>query len=152
MTIQGTRFGTIDYISEDVVHFAEGLIGFSALQHFVLLATKEGSPFRWLQSVDQPAVAFLVSDPNVYVESYHPVIADDLALQLELDEATPTILYTTVTIPPGNPQDMTLNLAAPIVINARSRQAKQLVLDDHAYTIRHRVFPAADLPGEKQAA
>lgn len=152
MNISGTRFGTIDFMEEDVVHFPDGLVGFSNLRRFVVLATKEGSPFRWLQSLDEAALAFLVSDPNAYVSGYAPVISDDTAADLDLSDSTPTILYATVTIPPGRPQEMTLNLVAPIVINASSRQAKQLVLDDHAYTIRHRVFPAADLPGEKQVA
>jgi flagellar assembly factor FliW len=35
---------------------------------------------------------------------------------------------------------MTVNLAGPLVVNAESGQAVQIVLDDEAYPIRFRVF------------
>jgi flagellar assembly factor FliW len=152
MTIQCTRFGTVEYAEDDVVIFEEGLIGFGKLRNYVLLSLKPESPFRWLQSIDEPAVAFLVTDPNAFVSDYDPLIDDTQAQRLNLGEDTPRLLLTTATVPKGHPENMTLNMAAPIVINALTRRAKQLVLDDHAYTIKHRVFPAADRSSEKQAA
>lgn len=152
MTIAETRFGTIEYTNDDIVFFDEGLIGFSKLRQFVLLCLKPGSPFRWMQSVEEPKLAFLVADPAVFVSDYTPSVDDGIARELGLDEKTPRLLFTTVSIPPGCPNDMTLNLAAPILINAATQHAKQVVLDDHAYTIKHRVFPATDRSGEKEAA
>jgi len=35
---------------------------------------------------------------------------------------------------------MTLNLAGPLVINAAERIGRQIVLEDKAYPVRHRVF------------
>lgn len=152
MNISGTRFGSIEYTAEDVVSFDEGLIGFSKLCRHILVSTKEGSPFRWLQSLDEPSLAFLLTDPVAFVDGYAPAMTDAEAESLALCEDTPRLLYTTASIPAGCPNDMTLNLVAPIVINAVTRKAKQIVLDDHAYTIRHRVFPAADRTSEKKAA
>jgi flagellar assembly factor FliW len=152
MNIEGTRFGTIEYTTEDVVHFDEGLIGFSKWQDFILLSVKPGSPFRWLQSLTEPALAFLTAIPTAYIESYMPEIDETHAKKLGLTETTPTIVLTTATIPAGSPHEMTLNLTAPIIINAATRHAKQLVLEDPAYTIKHRVFQTANRSGEKQAA
>ncbi|HEY3780452.1 MAG TPA: flagellar assembly protein FliW [Fimbriimonadaceae bacterium] len=152
MNIEGTRFGNIEYTTEDVIQLPEGLIGFANLKHFVLVNPKADSPFRWFQSIEAPAWAFLITDPSVYISGYDPRVDESVVKSLDLEEDTPRLLYTTVCIPHGQPEEMTLNLSAPIVINAVSRRAKQIVLDDHAYTIKHRVFQTADRAGERQAA
>ncbi len=152
MNIEGTRFGTIEFTEEDVVQFPEGFVGFSRLKRYVVVNPKPDSPFRYLQSLEEPGVAFLVVDPAVYVPDYKPRVDEITANSLELQEATPRLLFTTVSIPHGHPEDMTINLTAPIVINILTRRAKQLVLDDQAYTIKHRVFHTADQSSEKQVA
>lgn len=152
MTLNATRFGNIEYTQDDVVTFDEGLIGFSQCKEYVLLHHKPDSPFRWLQSVDEARLAFLVTDPGHFVQEYSPAIDESMVEGLDIVEDTPRFVLTTANIPAGKPNDMTLNLAAPIVINAITRKAKQLVLEDHAYTIKHRVFPAADRSSNSIAA
>ncbi|MCB0826571.1 MAG: flagellar assembly protein FliW [Armatimonadetes bacterium] len=136
-----SRFGEIKFTKEDVVNFANGLLGFPKAQQFVLIQHKEGSPFRWLQSVESEELAFLVVDPAEYVTNYAPDMPNSMAQSLNLSEETPRLVYTIVTIPRGKPKDMTLNLAGPIVINAESGQAMQTVLENDEYEIRFRVFP-----------
>lgn len=152
MTLTGTRFGQIEYSEQDVVRFEDGLIGFPDLKHFVLICTKANSPFRWLQSLEQPDLAFLVADPEHFVADYAPVISMNQAISLGLDEETPRLLLTTATIPAGKPELMTLNLAGPLIINAQTRCGKQVVLEDEAYTIKHRVFQEANRVSENIAA
>jgi flagellar assembly factor FliW len=152
MTLSGTRFGDIEITDEDIVNFPEGLIGFPNSRRYVLLSAKPGSPFRWLQSLDEPALAFLCTDPAHYLPEYTPTISERHARDLKMTEDTARILLCTAAIPKGRPEDMTLNLAGPIVINAEVRQGRQIVLEDGAYTIRHRVFPQADRVKEPVAA
>lgn len=127
------RFGEIDLTAEDIITMPEGILGFPQSTSFVLIQHKEGSPFRWLQSLDQPEIAFLVVDPAIYVADYTPEMPEDDARELQLDEDTPQLVYTIVTIPRGKPEELTLNLAGPIVINAASRKARQVVLEDPLY-------------------
>ncbi len=134
------RFGAIEYRPEDVLNFAGGLLGFPACDRFVLIEHKEGSPFRWLQSLDEPSVAFLVVDPGHFVEDFAPEMPDCVANALGLECETPRLVYTIVTIPPGKPRAMTINLAGPIVVNAENRSARQVVLEDVRYPIRFPVF------------
>ncbi len=143
MTFETARFGTIDYIEDDVVAMQGGLVGFPNLLTFVLLQHKEGSPFRWLQCLEENSVAFLVVDPGNFVANYAPEIPDSWIESLEIQEETPRLVYTIVSIPPGKPEEMTLNLAGPIVINLVNRRAKQIVLEDERYPIKHRAFEAA---------
>lgn len=143
------RFGKIECSQEDVVTFVDGILGFDNLRAFVLIQHREGSPFRWLQSLEDGNLAFLVVDPGTYVADYAPLMPDSAATDLELLEDTPRLVYTIVTIPRGKPEEMTLNLAGPIVINGENRKAKQIVLEDQAFPIRHRVF---DQGAEETAA
>lgn len=143
--ITGTRFGRIEYFDEDVVTFEEGLVGFPELKGFLLLSTKENSPFRWLQSLDAPVLAFLVADPEGFVAEYQPPVPFEGC-------ADSVLVYTTASIPPGRPEEMTLNLAGPIFIEAESRKGKQSVLDNEAYTIKHRVMVQPACAEERAAA
>jgi flagellar assembly factor FliW len=143
MTISGTRFGEIEFAPTDVLFLKEGLIGFPKMQEFILLSHKEASPFRWMQSVQEPTMAFLCALPQHFVPEYNPELPVSVVEGLSLEDATERYVLTTATIPSGCPDDMTLNLAAPILVNANTRSALQFVLDDEAYTVKHRVFPEA---------
>ena len=152
MTIKGTRFGDIDYTTEDLVSFPDGLIGFPAATEFVILHHKPDSAFRWLQSVADSALAFLVAQPEKYVPDYSPNISEKDAAKLQIDKDTPVMVLATANIPKGAPAEMTLNLAGPIVVNAVTRVARQVVLEDALYTVRHRVFQPAIRAEESVAA
>ena len=97
-------------------------------------------------------MAFLVVPPFAYVPDYDPVVKAEIAEALGLLEDTPRLIFTMVTIPPGQPEEMTINLAGPLVINADTRMAKQVVIEHEAYTIRHRVFVKADRISESAVA
>ena len=140
MTTETARFGRVTFTNDDVVTFEHGLVGFPDLSQFVLIQHGEDSPFRWMQSIDQGEVAFLVIDPAHYVDSYAPEVAESEARALGLKEETPRLVYTIVSIPPGKPEEMTINLAGPIVVNLETGCGRQIVLEDECYPIRHRVF------------
>ena len=144
-----TRIGVIAYGQEDVVHFPEGLLGFPEQKNYVVVEHKEGSPFRWLLSLEDTNLAFLAVDPALYVSDYAPPMPKSAAEALKLEETTPMLVYTIVTIPSGRPEDMTLNLAGPVVLNCDANLGKQIVLDNEAYSVRHRAFAAKE---QEQAA
>ena len=135
-----TRIGVIEFEADDVLSFPDGLFGFPEQRRFVLVQHKEGSPFRWLQCLDDGNLSFLVVDPAHYVTDYAPPMPKAASDALRLDELTPMLVYTIVTIPSGRPEDMTLNLAGPVVINCATNLGRQIVLDDEAYPVRHRAF------------
>ena len=140
MKLKGTRFGDIEFAKEDVIHFDDGMIGFQKLSDYVVVHSKPGSPYRWLQSVQEPKLAFLMSVPESFVEEYAPEISDSEAKSLDLEPETPHLVLVTTTIPVGEPQLATANLAAPVIINLETRKAKQVILEDEAYTIRYPIF------------
>ena len=137
-TLSGTRFGTVEFDGADVLQIEGGLVGMPALRRFVLFEAKPGSPFSWLQSLDEPSMAFLVADPDRYVPDYGGEVAR------RCPEITDAVVLATATVPSGRPNDTTLNLSGPIVVDAATRRGRQMVLEDSAYTTRHRVFPCAE--------
>lgn len=152
LTINGTRFGDIDFENRDILEFSDGLIGFPNVHRFILLNPREDGVFRWLQSLEEPSLAFLLVDPSVYVPDYGPTLSASDANALELTPETPRIVYTTANIPRGKPEEMTINLAGPILINGLTQKAKQVVVEDAAYTTRYRVFPSAETASERTVA
>ncbi|RYG21871.1 flagellar assembly protein FliW [bacterium] len=137
-TLLGTRFGTIEFDGDEVLQIEGGLVGLSDLRHFVMFEAKPGSPFSWLQSLDDPSMAFLVTEPGRYVRDYESEVARRSG---GIEDA---VVLATATVPAGRPNDTTLNLSGPIVFDAVTRIGKQMVLDDAAYTTRYRVFPALE--------
>lgn len=70
MDIQTSRFGNIKVTGEDILNFPEGLLGFSDLNRFVLLDDPTDEIFAWLQSCDEPSIAFPVLEPELFLESF----------------------------------------------------------------------------------
>jgi flagellar assembly factor FliW len=139
------RFGTFDVPVASILHFAQGLVGFPKHRRYVILEHRSGSPFKWMLSLDDPDLAFAVAHPGELVADYTPPLG--LASRL-LGTATEDIaLFVLVTIPP-DPTCMTVNLMAPVVVDMRTRQARQIVLDDPRCPPDHRVVrePAATQP------
>jgi flagellar assembly factor FliW len=140
MELVGTRFGDLAYDPADLVVLDDGLIGFPRLQSFLLLEHRADSPFWWLQSIEEPALAFLLVCPHDYVENYAPEISESDANRIALTPDTPATIYTTATIPAGEVQNLTLNLAGPIVVNPECRKGIQLIIDDPVWPVRYRPY------------
>ncbi len=140
MVLNSSRFGQVDYIEEDVITLPDGLVGFSEHTRFVVICPKEGSQFRWLQSVEEAQLAFLATIPFHYIPEYSPVIPAKTARSLGLSDEVQPMVFVTVSIPRSKPEEMTLNLAGPIIVNPVTRVAKQVILENDAYSVRHRAF------------
>lgn len=139
MMIETTRFGSISVAEEDIVHFPEGMLGFSKLREYVLVERVDDSLFIWLQSVKKPSVAFPLLEPQIFEVNYKVELADEDQEILKLQNMKLSKIFSIVTIP-SDPTKMTANLKAPIVINLRERTAKQVILHTQDYPIRKSIF------------
>lgn len=127
MHIRTSRFGELEIDPLDVLLFPEGLIGFEASRHFVLLADEQQPTVIWLQSVNEPEVAFLAVSPRKFVRDYRLRAAQcDLTSLLQEEEDETFVLALAAKHEKG----WTLNLKAPIVINPVRRLGKQIVTLD----------------------
>ena len=136
MNIITTRFGEIDVDESKIIDMRAGIIGFEHLKKFMLHIQDEKNPFWWFQSLDEGAIAFVVINPFVIKADYEPMIDDNDTKLLEIKNADDVVLLVIVTIR-QNPFSVSVNLRAPIVVNARKKIAKQVILEDPAYPVRY---------------
>ncbi|MBV9850800.1 MAG: flagellar assembly protein FliW [Armatimonadetes bacterium] len=142
MQIDTTRFGALDIDEGAVLTFPEGLPGFEGCRRFVFVPHGGSGPFEWLQSVENGTLAFLAMRPHQIFPDYAPRVpaAELEALGLDKGAHGPR-LYTLLTVPQGDPRGITANLLAPILVNPASRYARQVIVNNDEYGLRHRLLP-----------
>lgn len=147
--IQTARFGPLNVDETDVLFFPEGLLGFENRHRFVLLEEERYRPFIWMQSLDDPELCFVLTDPLLFFPHYEvPVRQEDIEPIRLRDLAAARVLV--ILVLPKDPREATANLQGPLVINVAERLARQLVLLDDRYTTRHRLLEAA--PASQRSA
>ena len=133
MDIQTTRFGTISVDDERVITFPRGLLGFPDHSRFALIQTGEENYFFWLQCVDEPNLAFVVTDPSIFFKEYEVPIKGETQTELALAD----VAFAQVFVICNKVGDwLTGNLLGPIVVNAENRLASQVVLTEKKWTTR----------------
>lgn len=139
MNIDTTRFGKIEIRETELIVMKGSILGFENLNCFVLLSHNEKTPLWWLQSIDDPAVAFVVADPWLLKPDYNPTIPEDEIKFLEMENNDDIALLVIATVR-SDPFRVTANLRAPILINAANRMATQVVLEHPDYPIQYDVI------------
>ena len=109
--------------------FSGGLAGFPHSERFLLVEVPDAAPLFLLQSVDEPGVEFVVVPPGVFFPDYAPSIDDDSARRLELQDAADALLLVLLTVG-DDVERSTANLLAPVVVNSRTRQAAQVIVQE----------------------
>lgn len=142
MTIITRQFGPIDYSEEGVITFPQGLLGFEGMHRFLLIDQPEIEPLRWLQSIDEPQIAFTVIEPELVWPDFRVRLSSDDREGLGLAPQGEPLVLVLVTVP-QDPAEMTANLLGPLVMHPEKRVARQLVLHDSSYGTRERLIPGA---------
>ena len=121
-----------------IIHFDEGLIGFSACKDFVLMENDGLAPFRLLQSLESPQVGFLVLEPTALANNYYDLVPAREWESLGVTGKTKPLAFVIVVI--GNtPQASTGNLQAPLLVNYEKMVGKQIILTDSGLSVRQRL-------------
>lgn len=138
--IMTTRFGEIEEDEGKIIRFAAGLPSFEDEHEFIIVPYDEESPYVFLQSATTPDLAFLMVIPFIFFPDYEFRLEDDVLESLALEKQEDLLLYTLLTIPNRDIREMTANLLAPIVINSRTSEGCQVVLDKSGYRTKHKLF------------
>jgi flagellar assembly factor FliW len=149
MEIDTTRFGRLEVDDQRIIDLPHGLLGFPNHTRFALIQTGEENYFFWLQSVDEPALAFVVTDPSIFFKDYEVPIREETQAALQLAELSHAQVFVVC-----NKVDewLTGNLLGPILVNAQNRLACQVVLTEKKWTTRQPLLKLqTDLPLAKSA-
>ena len=165
--IESSRFGTLVVDDERVINFPNGLLGFPDHKRFALIQTGEENYFFWLQSVDEPNLAFVVTDPSIFFKGYEVPLRDETRQELLLEDvrdaegeivraggttATAETFLQVFVICNKVDDWLTGNLLGPLVVNAQNRLAQQVVLTEKKWTTRQPLMRLeADVPLAKSA-
>jgi flagellar assembly factor FliW len=114
VTVDSTRFGTLEVSDEALIEFPCGLIGLPSTR-YALLARSEDAAFLWLQSLDDPDLAIPVTNPFRFFDTYEVELSDDEAARIGISEADETSVYVTVRAA-GTLEEFSANLRAPLLV------------------------------------
>jgi flagellar assembly factor FliW len=142
-----SRFGEIEYQEENLLHFPAGLIGFENLRAFIVMPNEKEGPLFWIQSVEDPQVAFILTDPTHFFLDYRVVPDQRERAKLQLDDEGECFILAVVTVHPD--RKITFNLSAPILFAPKSNRALQVILEGTKFQSR---TPLPTVEEARQAA
>ena len=89
-----------------------------------------------LQSLTEIDLAFIVIQPDLFAPDYKPALGQEDLDLINLSSVEEALVMTIVTIPNDNPQMMTANLQGPVIINPKTRAAKQCISKNENHPLR----------------
>lgn len=142
MLVKTRYFGEIDLAEDKIITFENGIMGFEDYKRYTILFDNEDTKqpiISWFQSLDNESLAIPVINPLIVKEDYNPTVEDEYLKTLgELTDENIIILLT-MTIP-SDIKQMTVNLKAPIIINATTKKGAQIIVENKDYEVKHKIY------------
>lgn len=135
MKYETTRFGQIEVNEKDIITIPRGPLGFHDETRFTLIEEKRAEPFKILQSLSNPSLAFVVVDPLIFRKDYYFELSiENINIVNAISVEDLTVLV--IVMMANDIKDITANLQAPIVLNHTKNVAHQCMLGFSKYTTR----------------
>jgi flagellar assembly factor FliW len=145
LTIESTRFGTVEIDDAIVLTLEQGMIGFPDHRRYAILKQREDSVFMWLHSVEDPSLAFPIVLPWVFYWDYEVDLSDADMAAIGVERADQISIYCVVNVG-ADVRAATINLFSPIVVNNGDRRARQVINTIDGYSTRDQLFRETDSP------
>ncbi len=129
-----TRFGKVKLSADEILFFPRPLYGLEEYRRFVLLNDARFTPFLWLVSVDEPYISLPLANPWRFFPDYNLYLSSEFLDEIKASTESDLEVYCVVCKEDGG---LGLNLAAPVIIQSKSKLGGQVVLDDDAYDTWH---------------
>lgn len=133
------RFGQLTVGDDECIIIPQGLLGFPDFKSFCLIDPGDETLILWLQSLEHPEIAFPLLEPKIFKPDYSARLSAAELRELKLENINQSAVFSVLTIP-EDISNMTANLKAPLVINLKHQIAKQVVLQENEYSIKHEMF------------
>jgi len=144
LKLETRDFGQVEIDEEKTIMMPSGMPGFPGMQRFVILDREESRPFLWYQCVDDPGLAFVIINPNLFEPDYSldlKAVSREMSWNGEKEEDL--AVYAIVNASEGIPEKITANLIGPLVINTRKKEAIQMVITGSPYANKQPVFQSS---------
>lgn len=140
MIVNTVKFGEVEVEESRIFDFVLPVIGFNDLTKFIILDPNKDTLFKWLQSVEEPSLAFPIISVASLDYDYSVDLSDNVINVLEITNAESLLVMNITSIPQDNPRGTTINLLAPLIFNLDNQKAGQIVLSGSGYDISHPMF------------
>jgi flagellar assembly factor FliW len=138
MRIESKAYGPVEISERQVITFPVGIFGFAELHEYALLdAAQQG--FYWLQSLDDPEIAFILVNPYDLRPDYVLNVADDDLDAIGYRSDEDILVFAIVTIPEDESK-ISANLQGPIIINRVEQLGRQAISLDPAWRTKHLIL------------
>ena len=124
MKIQNEQFGEVNFEEDSVIKFDEGLFGFEELKEFLLISEEDGL-FLWLTSIDEPEIIFPIFSIDTLQEKFESTESFEPFGIVKLDK---------------EPENVTINLKAPVFINQVEKKGYQKLIDNESNLVDYPLF------------
>ena len=128
MKFNTVKFGEIDISETRIFDFVLPIIGFDTLRKFVILEPSKDTLFKWLQSLEDPALAFPIISVSSLNLDYSIDLPDNVVEALAVTTVDSLLVMNITSIPQDDPRGTTINMLAPLIFNIDSQKAGQIVL------------------------
>ena len=132
--------GKISVTEDHLITIPAGLFGFEQYTKYALVDS-DYEPFLWLQSCEDPNLAFLIVDPFLICSEYETDIDDASLKKIGITKPEDIIIMTIVTVPHDG-SAITANFQGPLVINKKNKKALQIILNDNRWTTKFDILKA----------
>ena len=133
-------------VSEDhLITIPEGLFGFEQYTKYALVDS-DYEPFLWLQSCEDPNLAFLIVDPFLICDEYETDIDDASLKKIGITKPEDIIIMAIVTVPHDG-SAITANLQGPLVINKKNHECMQAIINDNRWSTKVDIVQALNKKG-----
>ncbi|NLY72055.1 MAG: flagellar assembly protein FliW [Clostridiales bacterium] len=133
-------FGVVVVEDTAIYDFPDGVYGFEEDKKFAIFEKSfDDVSFLFLQSVDNIIPCFLVFDPISIYPDYKPELTEEDLKSCDAKNIDELVFLVIASIP-GSVQETSINLKSPIVLNPKTKKARQIILHNNDYSVRYRPF------------
>jgi len=140
MEINTRDFGVIQIENDATYEFPDGLYGFEDDKNFAIFEQAfEDVSFLYLQSIDHLIPCFLVFEPWDLYPDYQPLLSKE-DMELCQVDTIDGLIFLVIASVPSTIKDLTINVKSPVVLNPKTRKARQVILQNPDYTVKYLPF------------
>ena len=131
-------YGEIEVDERQVLTFPNGLLGFEGQRRWALIDSTQ-APFLWLQSLEDPNLAFVLLTPDFFRPDYALDLSEMDRECLANPDDDDLLVFAICTIPEDQSR-MTANLQGPVVINRKAGLGRQTIQASPQWKVRHLIL------------
>lgn len=139
MEFKTSGFGVIHFEETDILTIRKGLLGFPDLTKFVFLKHPELEHVKWLQSIENPYIHFLLLSPFSVEPGYEIVLDKSIQEELGCKSVSEIAIYC-IAVVPEDTKKSTLNLKAPVLINFTKGLAIQIISNKEEHSTKRPIL------------